>query len=83
MSLKIDKGIPIPGKRVKDQGVYGLIPKMCVGDSIFIPSENEVESKGIRRRVLIYCKKHFYKLKFTSRLCKENGIYGIRIWRVS
>lgn len=83
MSLKIDKGIPIPGLRIKDQGIYDLIPQMCVGDSIYLEFKSEVESIKSRSRIMIFCKKHFYKFKFISRLCKENGVYGFRIWRVN
>ncbi len=76
--MKIDKEIPLPTKSKK----YPL-DQLNVGDSFFVSCNGE-EPIRTRARIgptmtRIY---HATKKRFTSKLGIENGIAGVRIWRV-
>lgn len=67
---KFDKGIPIPEST---HGKYGF-REMDVGDSLFIGGKTSAEINN--------CYGHLKPRKFTSRRLEENGIKGVRIWRI-
>jgi len=64
----IDDDIPIPNK-------YPF-STMGVGQSFFAPN------KKPRNPISSYGNKHFHPKKFTQRTMTENGVTGLRIWRV-
>ncbi len=76
--MKIDKGILLPTRSKK----YPL-DQLNVGDSFFVFCNGE-EPIRVRARISptmtrIY---HATKKRFKSRLITENGIAGVRVWRV-
>ena len=66
--IKIDKNVPMPSA-----GKYPF-GDMDVGDSFFVAGKTAAQMGGTM---------HFRKpKKFTTRTVTENGVKGIRIWRV-
>ena len=74
MDLKIDKGIPIPTSRTGWSPWRRLEP----GDSAFVPWRRQTSvsstlcSKAMRRE----------GYRFILRACTEDGVKGVRVWRV-
>lgn len=72
---KIDKDIPIMDSKAGSKGPPTKYPfqKMDIGDSIFVEKPKFIyhHTWGKSNNV-----------KFSSRKVTENGIIGIRIWRV-
>ena len=75
MDLKIDKDVPIP-----THAHNGWSPwrKLEPGDSVFVPGARQtslastVHSKEMRRD----------GYRFITRTCTEDGVKGVRVWRV-
>jgi hypothetical protein len=78
MTLKIEKDIPVPQLMTKP--VSGLYHKMEVGDSIFIPKG--ARDIGVLRAYASGWKKAT-GFSFSTRKVTENGVVGVRIWRVA
>lgn len=77
MTVKIDKGIPVPPKRGECPYPF---EEMEVGDSIFVAT-----TKGKKANPLTsYCDWWGKKLKitFTVRTVEEDGVKGVRAWRI-
>lgn len=74
MDLKIDKGIPVPTSRNGWSPWRWLEP----GDSVFVPGRRQtslsstLSSKTMRRDGYL----------FITRVCTEDGVKGVRVWRV-
>jgi hypothetical protein len=77
MEIKIEKGIPIPKKRESKWSLFG---QMNVGDSVFFPFTDESSSTSCTSSMTYYSTKKGYKL--TRRITIENGVRGIRVWRL-
>lgn len=79
MEIKIEKGIPIPLPRSKPIGaITQALRTMDIGDSFFVTV--------VKQSALTV---HFFSarranptLVFKTRKVTENGITGVRIWRV-
>lgn len=69
MDLKIEKGIPMPG-RGKTQ-ITATLRQMSVGDSVFIPGLRSSAALGGR----------YVQLR-PMRFCSRQVDGGIRVWRV-
>lgn len=67
--IKIEKNVPIP----TGNGPYPL-KDMEIGDSFFVPNKSHNSISG-------YTSSHRPK-KFTVMKCEENGIKGLRVWRI-
>jgi hypothetical protein len=76
--FKIDKGIPIPDKSQTSERKYPW-STMAVGDSFFVPAGDKPAHKVQQR--LAGASKPKGK-KFTSRVQVEEGVTGVRVWRV-
>lgn len=78
--LAIEKNIPSPSK-TGNSSRYSIIPatKMIPGDSVFYPTDKEIERKRIRQH--LYDKFRDYKYIFVCRF-EENKVKGagVRIW---
>lgn len=72
----IDSSVPIPDMH----GGRGILkypfPLMQVGDSFFVPGRN---SQGVKGTINYWNRAG---RKFTTRTRTENGVYGVRVWRV-
>lgn len=80
MTVKIDKGIPIT-PQVGPKGNKGnrKYPwyEMEVGDSFFVPSTNPSRFMGSKYNYL-----RARGIEISCRAVTENGINGVRVWRV-
>lgn len=69
--IEINKGLPTPrGRKTK----YPF-REMDVGDSFFAPGSSVIGIHGCARR--------HRPMKFTCRSMVENGVAGIRVWRIA
>lgn len=70
--IKIEKGIPIP----PGAGGWRKYPlgEMEIGDSFFAPGRKAGDISG----GFAYHKGK----KFSARTCAENGVDGVRVWRI-
>ena len=69
-SIEINKGLPTPrGRRSK----YPF-REMDIGDSFFAPGSSVIGIHGCARR--------HRPMRFTCRTVVENGVGGIRVWRI-
>ena len=70
-NIEITKGVPTPrGRKSK----YPF-RDMEVGDSFFAPGSSVIGIHGCARR--------HRPMKFTCRSIVENGVAGIRVWRIA
>lgn len=67
--IKIEKGIPMPARRGTTGVAWGA---MEIGDSAFIPRTN-----------VYYAGRGRNGFKFRSRTVTENGVKGVRVWRIA
>jgi hypothetical protein len=73
---RIDKGIPIPPDRVSGKAKkYPQLRVMEIGDSFFVPDKITNSMTNTLR-----CAR---PRKFRMRTRVEDGITGIRIWRIA
>ena len=68
--ITVDKGIPVP-RSLRGRSKYPF-RQMEIGDSCFIPRKNG-------QQITI---NHLKPLRFTTRHVVENGIDGVRVWRI-
>ena len=77
--FKIEKGVPMPLGAGSGPGFPRKYPfaEMEVGDSFFAP--------GITSRNIAGCFSHASKSgrKFCLRTLTENGVTGVRVWRIA
>jgi len=72
----IASGLPIPETR---QGAPCKYPwdKLAVGDSFFIPGKTSQTISPARQSA-----EHTRGTKYASRTVEENGVRGVRVWRI-
>ena len=77
MTLTIDRGIPPPPSR----GISKRYPwsQMEIGDSFFVPSS--LTKAATVRSATAYAKKRNGATYATSEIV-ENGVSGVRVWRI-
>lgn len=73
--LKIDKGIPVPTGHCKSKGMTYVLRKMEVSDSMFVAGSTPNRVIGVAARLTPW--------KFLSRTVTENGVKGVRVWRIA
>lgn len=71
--FKIDKGIPLPSSYAGGQGRFPFAD-MQVGDSFFVTQVS-------MSRLLLAARK-FRPMRVTARTVVENGVRGVRVWRI-
>ncbi len=71
--IPIEKGVPLPKTRSKYR-----FAEMAVDDSIFVPDGTGRTISGS-----ISYAGRCTGWKFTARTVEENGISGVRVWRVA
>ena len=72
MQITIQRDIPAPGKGGEGRYVKYPFRAMDVGDSFFVPNGP----------INLYNSKAYLPKKFTRRTVVENGVKGIRVWRI-
>ena len=72
--INLDKNVPLPSKRAQAQ-VYPF-DKMEIGDSFFVDLET---GRTVRNRASLMTRSDF---RLTCRTVTENGIRGVRVWRI-
>ena len=75
-TIKMDTGIPIPETRGQSPGIP--LATMEVGHSFFVPRTIGSVSSSISHHKVRNPGKNF-----TVRTVTENGVKGIRIWRIA
>lgn len=73
--ITVDKGVPLPRPRAS-QSKYPW-DEMAVGDSFFVPHGDPTVIAG--------CASHQKRRgtgRFTTRSLVENGVAGVRVWRM-
>lgn len=75
MNIKIEKGLPVPTKR-SGPTKYPFAD-MTTGDSFFVAGANSSALWGS-----IWSYKNRHGGNFTARTVTENGVKGVRVWRV-
>jgi hypothetical protein len=74
---KVDKGIEMPSLG-RSTCPYPF-DKLQIGDSFFVPIDGKVENKV---RSSAYHFARVWDVKIKIRLMHENGVWGLRVWRV-
>lgn len=82
MEFKIDDGVQLPDRRYNG----GRKPKypfdqMTVGQSFFVPADG-TKKKSVRAAAHGANKRSDGNRTFVTRSTTENGVEGIRVWRV-
>lgn len=81
-NYKIEKNIPLPARKFaggpSSKYPIGLLEP---GDSVFIAEAKKAQQQNIRNLVAHYRKKN-YPSHYATRKVKENGVEGIRVWRL-
>lgn len=76
--IPVDQGVPIPDSRFQwFGGTRYPFKQMEVGDSFFVPGKTIQDLKGPLNYASCDCR------RFTTRRVTENGITGLRIWRIA
>ncbi len=79
--MVFDKHIAIPSLG-KEREPYPNFKAMDVGDSMFFPNEGSIARCG----AYLYAKtiqKRSKRYRFAGRSVTENGVNGVRIWRIA
>lgn len=71
----VEPGLPIPESRIWRRKYP--FKQMEVGDSFFVPGKTIQDLKGPLNYARCDCR------RFTTRRVTENGITGLRIWRIA
>lgn len=74
--IKIDRDVPVPEFVDRRPNKYPW-REMEVGDSIFIPSMTAPRIGGT-----LHPFQRRSGRRFTCRTCTENGVDGVRVWRI-
>lgn len=72
MEIKIDKKVAVPSGR----HTYPW-REMQPGDSFFVPMVGKTRGRG-----LYVCARRAAGIEITTRTVVENGVKGIRVWRI-
>lgn len=74
--FQVDRNVPLPPAKTLYQRKYPF-NVMAVGDSFFVPGVTRQQMAGPIRYATCECR------KFTTRRTTENGVAGLRIWRIA
>jgi hypothetical protein len=77
MTYVIEKGIPVPTSQQRGlTGIAAVLEKCEVGDSFFVPGKNATQVSGN------LCPFRKQNKRFACRTREENGVLGVRVWRI-
>ena len=82
MSYSIDNGLPIPKDEVFGNRKYPW-KDMVPGDSFFVECrKNEDKNKARNRLLGATNNRRQHSEKYAVRIVTEDGVEGVRVWRV-
>lgn len=73
--IPIDRGIPLPSEPPKNARKYPF-RDLELGDSFFAPCKTREQLKSLISRSSCSCR------RFVTRSVVEDGVKGLRVWRV-
>lgn len=81
MQIEVSSNIPLPDftKRRRKAGKYPFA-SMNVGDSFFAPGKN---SGCMSANARMWGLRNNRTIKVTCRTVTENGVKGVRVWRIA
>lgn len=85
--MKVEKNIPIPKAKTGPTRRYQL-ENLSPGDSFFVACKENTKEDALRLRstvggALYKFRKVHPGARFTTRILVEDGVQGIRVWRMS
>lgn len=85
--MKVEKNIPIPKPRTGPKRRYPL-ETIAEGDSFFVACRENTPKEALRVRSTVGGAIYKYRKseptkRFTTRVVEENGVLGLRVWRMS
>ncbi len=76
---KIEKGVPLPPAGGGRNGGQSMFANMTVGDSMFLVGR---KADRVLNTASTYGHRHSPRWRFSVRTVVENGLAGVRVWRV-
>lgn len=80
MNINIDKNIPVPPRGVSKY--RDTLANMKPGDSVFFAGFSTVGTKGPYNAAMTFQSEQKGKVAFQGRTVLEDGVRGVRIWRI-
>lgn len=78
MKLEVEKGVPIPElRKLQTTWLQPVIAKLEPADSFFVPTDKPASIRSLALK----CAMRLH-ITCTTRVRIEDGVKGIRIWRV-
>lgn len=79
MEIKVEENIPLPPSATMKGSSKYPFKKLEIGDSFFIPVKEGKAIESLQRSII---STNQTGIKITTRTIAENGVRGIRTWRV-
>ena len=76
----IEKNIPVPTANRRPGGCKYPLKDMKISDSFFVPN---CKSHSVSSTVSSYKRRYFPDRRFIVRTVIEDGVSGVRVWRIS
>lgn len=76
--VKIEKGIPLPTRRLMYDLVYKRLNRLKIGNSILIRCNTDNESLN-----RIRCRIRYHSKKLGIKWCSDKVKDGLRVWRIT
>ena len=67
MTFRIDQNVPIPARKTDRKYPFAT---MEIGESFFLAGKSDIQYHSYKPR------------KFVKRVVTENGVKGVRVWRI-
>ena len=87
MSIKIDKGVPIPKQTRRTPTFNYPFGEMDIGDSFFVTPDSQQTPEQLlaraRHQYRNFAKQQDPEPKFTAKIAEENGVVGVRVWKIT
>ena len=74
--IKVESGVPMPQGHGKRRADRPRLSDMKVGDSYFLPNKTHANAAAIRME------SRADRIPIAARTVTENGVKGLRVWRV-
>ena len=74
--IKIDKGVPLPAKIHHRDGIIPTLRVLEINDSFFMRQRNGLQT-------YLYKASGMAGIRISTRTVTENGIKGVRVWRIA
>ena len=88
LEAEVSKSHPVPGTKYAgnpanyyNASIDRKLQKLEVGDSMFFPLDDEGDKKCLQ--AAFHRRTAALSVTFVSRTVRDNGVYGLRVWRKS